>query len=231
MHVNMVTVTTQKQPGSRRKDALSKERIVDAAIAILDTDGESALTFRALAARLATGAGAIYWHVTDKNELLTAATTDVVSHAVHYAAGDAEPRQAVRNTALAVFDAIDAHPWAGTQLSRDPSQVAMLQILDRIGQGVHALGVPQPAQFDAASALLNYVIGVAGQNAANARLLPRHTDRSTFLSTIATQWSQYDPAEYPFVHRVAAQLPEHDDREQFLYGIDLILTGLMSLDS
>ena len=43
-----------------RKNALSKQRIVEAAIEILDNEGESALTFRALATRLATGAGAIY---------------------------------------------------------------------------------------------------------------------------------------------------------------------------
>jgi AcrR family transcriptional regulator len=40
----------------RRRDALSKERIVEAAIEILNTEGESAPTFRALTARLATGA-------------------------------------------------------------------------------------------------------------------------------------------------------------------------------
>jgi hypothetical protein len=28
---------------------------------------------------------------------------------------------------------------------------------------------------------------------------------------------------------VAAQLPGHDDREQFLAGIDLILTGIISV--
>ena len=44
----------------RRTDALSKARIVEAAIKILDDEGEGALTFRALAARLATGSGAIY---------------------------------------------------------------------------------------------------------------------------------------------------------------------------
>ncbi|WP_434599860.1 hypothetical protein [Streptomyces sp. A5-4] len=50
-------------------------------------------------------------------------------------------------------------------------------------------------------------------------------DRSTFLSTVAARWTQLNRAEYPFVHQVAAQLPEHDDREQFLAGINLILAG------
>lgn len=71
-----------------------------------------------------------------------------------------------------------------------------------------------------------HVLGVAGQNAANARLHAHRTDRTAFLGEIAQQWAQLDPARYPFVHRVAAQLPEHDDREQFLVGIDLILGGI-----
>ena len=32
-----------------------------------------------------------------------------------------------------MFDAIDAHPGVGTQLSREPWQAAILQILERIG--------------------------------------------------------------------------------------------------
>jgi hypothetical protein len=37
---------------------------------------------------------------------------------------------------------------------------------------------------------------------------------------------QHDPAEYPFLIQMAAQLAGHDDREQFLAGIDLILAGI-----
>ncbi len=75
----MMLMATRAQRTERRTDALSKERIVEAAIEILDAEGESALTFRALAARLATGSGAIYWHVASKNELLAAATDDVIA--------------------------------------------------------------------------------------------------------------------------------------------------------
>jgi AcrR family transcriptional regulator len=56
----MELVATKKHRTERRTDALSKERIVETAIEILDADGESALTFRVLTARLATGTGAIY---------------------------------------------------------------------------------------------------------------------------------------------------------------------------
>jgi Tetracyclin repressor-like, C-terminal domain len=138
----------------------------------------------------------------------------------------AEPREAIRAVARGVFDAIDAHPWVGAQLSREPWQSAVLQILESVGGPLLALGVPERAQFDCASALVNYVLGLAGQYAAGARLLAGVTDRSAFLATVAARWAQLDPAKYPFVRQVAAQLPGHDDREQFLAGIDLILAGI-----
>ena len=224
--VKMVLMAAKTQRTERRTDALSKERIVEAAIEILDADGESALTFRALAARLATGSGAIYWHVASKNELLAATADDVIARVMTEVVSGAEPREAIRAIASGVFDAIDAHPWVGAQLSREPWQSSVHRIFEGIGRQLQALGVPERAQFDCASALLNYVLGLAGQYAAAARLLPRGTDRSAFLTTVAARWAQLDPAEYPFMRQVATQLPEHDDREQFLAGIDLILVGI-----
>jgi AcrR family transcriptional regulator len=222
----MVRMAATAKRAQRRADALSKDRIVEAAIEILDAEGESALTFRALTARLATGSGAIYWHVANKNDLLAATTDDVIARVMTEVASGSEPQQAIRAIALGVFDAIDAHPWVGAQLSREPWHSAMLQIFEGIGQQLGALGVPERAQFDCASALLNYILGLAGQYAAGSRLLPRGTDRTAFLATFAAQWAQLDPAEYPFVRQVAPQLPEHDDREQFVAGIDLILAGI-----
>ncbi|MFE9250983.1 TetR/AcrR family transcriptional regulator [Streptomyces sp. NPDC007088] len=219
-------MATRAQRGERRTDALSKQRIVEAAIELLDAGGESALTFRALAARLSTGAGAIYWHVANKDELLGAATNDVVARVVTDVAVDAEPREAIRAVALGIFDAIDAHLWVGTQLARSPWLSAIPQIFESFGSQLHALGVPERAQFDSTSALVSYVLGAAGQNAANGRAHAHGPDRTAFLGAVAEQWRQLDPARYPFVHRVVAQLPEHDDRVQFLAGVDLILNGV-----
>jgi len=228
-YVKMVSMAVKNKRAERRTDALSKERIVEAAIEILDADGENALTFRALSARLATGAGAIYHHVASKDALLATATNGVVSRVVADVDRGTDPRAAIRALAVGMFDAIDAHPWVGTELSREPWQFASLQILEGFGQQVMALGVPARARFDCASALLNYVLGLAGQYAAGARLLAGVTDRATFLATVAARWAQLDPGEYPFVRQVAAQLPGHDDREQFLAGIDLILAGIASV--
>lgn len=222
-------MTRAGRRGERRTDRLSKERIVEAATELLDTEGEAALTFRALSRRLATGAGAIYHHIGNKDELLAAAADAVVDRVLSDVDGDIEPHERIRATALGMFDAIDEHAWVGAHLAREPGQSTTLRVFERIGGSLYAMDVPERALFDAASALLNYILGTASQNAANARRAAGRLDRSTFLAELAGQWSRLDPEEYPFATRITEQLSDHDDREQFLAGIDLILAGVDAL--
>ena len=225
----MVSMTKNIEKTRTGKDALSKARIVEAAIELLDAGGEAALTFRALITHLATGSGAIYWHVANKDELLAAATNDVITQAISKVEWRAESRATIRAVALGIFDALNAHPWMGTQLSQTPWQSAVIQIFERIGEQLQALGVPEKMQFYCAAALMNYILGLAGQYAAVARLMTYETKRPAVLKHLSDQWTQFDPAAYPFVHKVAAQFRKHDEREQFLAGIDLILTGIATV--
>ena len=214
----------------RREDSLSRDRIIEASIAILDGSGEDGLTFRTLSERLATGPGAIYWHIPNKSELLIAACDAIIARTMNAPLVGATPEAIIRALALGMFEAIDAHPWVGSALTRAPGQLPMVRILERMGQQVRALGVPDEEQWATVGALLNYILGVGGQNAANGQLArTRGIDRSNFLEAVATAWSQLDPDEYPFTRSVAAQLRTHDDRMDFLAGIDLILRGIRRL--
>jgi AcrR family transcriptional regulator len=227
----MELMATKAQRAPRRTEALSREVIVKAATEILDAEGEDALTLRALTVRLTTGYGAIYHHVADRNDLLAAATDHVIAHIVTGLAADAGPRQALRAIALGLFDAIEAHPWVGAQLTREPWRPALLDIYESISGQLQALGVPQRGLSDSAGVLVNYILGVAGQNAANARALANSKmDRSTFLAAVAAQWARLDPVRFPSVHRSRTELREHDDREQFLAGVDLILAGIEAVN-
>jgi AcrR family transcriptional regulator len=215
----------------RREESLSRDRIIEAAIAILDEGGESGLTFRTLSERLATGPGAIYWHIANKNDLLTAACDAIVARTLNanQPALAATPTAAIRALALGMFDAIDAHPWVGAALTRAPGQLPMVRILERIGRQVRALGVPHEDQWATVGTLLNFILGVGGQNAANAQFgRTRGINRSDFLDEVAAAWSELDAAEYPFTRGMAGHLRAHDDRIDFLAGIDLILRGIGS---
>ncbi|SDY64184.1 TetR/AcrR family transcriptional regulator [Herbiconiux ginsengi] len=220
---------TVERRTTRRRDALSKERIVEAAIDVLDTDGDRGQVFRALTVRLSTGVGAIYHHVANKNDLLAAAADAVIAPVMSDATTDGEPEETIRAIALGIFDSIDAHPWVGAQLSRDPRQPAVLHIWEGIGGQLNALGITGAARSDAGAALVNYVLGSAAQHAAGPGQAPRAADRSAALATLATEWEQLDPAEYPMVRDEAARLGAHDDRAQFLAGVDIFLAGIRTL--
>lgn len=213
----------------RREESLTRDRIIEASIALLDESGESGLTFRALSEQLATGPGAIYWHIANKSDLLTAACDAIIARALNVPSGSGTPEATIRALALGLFDAIDAHPWIGSALTRTAGQMPTVRILERVGQQVHALGVPHEELWATAGTLLNFIFGVGGQNAANRQLaLTEGLDRSDFLDEVATAWSKLDPNEYPFTRSVAGQLRVHDDRVDFLAGIDIILRGIGS---
>jgi AcrR family transcriptional regulator len=213
----------------RREESLSRARIIEASIELLDSSGEDGLTFRALSERLATGPGAIYWHVANKSDLLTAACDAIIARTMNAPSPGATPEATIRAFALDMFDAIDAHPWIGSALTRAAGQLPLVRILERIGQQVCALGVPDGERWATVSALLSYILGVAGQNAANGQFARAHgLDRSDFLNATATAWSKLDPDEYPFTRSITEQLRTHDDRVDFLVGVDLILRGIAS---
>ncbi|MCQ8829308.1 TetR/AcrR family transcriptional regulator [Streptomyces malaysiensis] len=232
-------MATRTRRSQRRTEALSRERIVEAAVELLDATGEGGLTFRALTERLATGPGAIYWHVENKDELLGAATETVVAAALAVeptgapdspAGAPDSPRDEIRAVALGLFEAIDEHPWLATQLathlSRSPWGSVAPRIFESLGRRVRALGVPEGSWFVVTSALMHYILGAAGQNAANARAGGGGLDRDEFLDATAAAWEELDPDDYVFTRAVAYQMRGHDDREQFLAGIDLVLTGI-----
>ena len=219
--------------GQRREESLSREQIVEASIELLDGSGEAGLTFRTLSERLATGPGALYWHIANKSDLMTAACDAIIAHTMNAPLAsvtrDTTPQASIRLLALAMFDAIDAHPWVGSALTRAPGQLPMVRIVERIGQQIRALGVPKNAHWVTVSALLNYILGVGGRNAANGQFArAQGLDRSDFLKAVSTVWSQLDPEEYPFARSLAASMRTHDDRRDFLAGIDLILRGIGS---
>src|SRR5580700_1611801 len=116
----------------RREESLSRDRIIEASIAILDGGGESGLTFRTLSERLATGPGAIYWHIANKSDLLAAACDTIVARTMEACLVGATPKATIRAIALGMFDAIDLHPWLGSALIRAELHSPLVRIFEPI---------------------------------------------------------------------------------------------------
>jgi AcrR family transcriptional regulator len=65
----------------RRRDPISRDAIVAAAIQLLDREGLAALSMRRLADELGTGAASLYWHVGSKDGLLDLVLDEVIGEA------------------------------------------------------------------------------------------------------------------------------------------------------
>ncbi|MGW0810301.1 TetR/AcrR family transcriptional regulator [Nonomuraea sp. NPDC002799] len=208
------------------------EAVLTAAVALLDAAGESALTFRALAARLGTGVGSIYWYVSSKGELLDRATDHVIGGVlttVEGQAGSDDPIDDLRVMAVTLFDVIVDRPWLAAYFMRNTDvQGNSLRLYEKLGRQTLRLNLTPRQRFHAVSAIVGVVVGTAADLGAEMpqELLDGHVGREEYLGRYAERWRALDAEEFPFVHEIADEFAGHDDREQFLAALELTLAGL-----
>src|SRR5580658_10097949 len=104
----------QRAPGrgSRpRREPISQEAIVAAAIGLLDREGLAALSMRRLAEELGTGAASLYWHVGSKDGLLDLVLDQLISEVK---IPDPDPphwQEQLKEVARDQRAATHRHPW------------------------------------------------------------------------------------------------------------------------
>jgi len=226
------TRAVDRRPPGRRRASHSLDAVLTAAVELLDEAGDSALTFRALAARLGTGVGSIYWYVTNKDDLLDRATDHVLAGvltAVEGQPGTDDPIADLRVMAVTLFDAIVDRPWLAAYFMRNTDvQGNSLLLYEKLGQQTLRLDLTPKERFHAVSAIVGVVVGTAadlGQDPPE-EVLSGAVDRAEFLARYAATWRAADPDQFPFVSQIADEFAGHDDREQFLAALDLTLAGL-----
>ncbi|MBD8607454.1 TetR family transcriptional regulator [Aeromicrobium sp. CFBP 8757] len=218
--------------GRRPRVTHSLENVLEATIALLDEDGEGALTFRALAARLGGGVGSIYWYVSSKDELLDRATDEVMGRVL--AGTDdlvdgSDPIGTLRAVSLAMFDEMVRRPWLGNHLMRNTGvQTNSIRLFERLGQQVMRLDLSPQQRFHAVSSIVSYVVGVAVDMAQPPpkEFFESGLEPAEFLTAYADRWRAYDADEFPFLHQIADEFERHDDADVFRSGLDMLLAGL-----
>ncbi|MEU1090360.1 TetR/AcrR family transcriptional regulator [Streptomyces sp. NPDC005576] len=208
------------------------EAVLAAAVALLDEDGEQALTLRALAARLGTGVGSIYWYVSGKDELLDRAIDHVLGGVlaeVEAQPGSDDPIDDLRVMAVTLFDAIVDRPWLGARFMQNFSlRGNSVRLYEGLGQQTLRLDLTPRQRFHAVSAIVGVVVGSAadmGQEPPQ-EVLDGAVDRDEFLGRYADTWRALDAEEFPFVHDIVEEFDGHDDKEQFIAALELTLAGL-----
>src|SRR4029434_4811587 len=104
-------MATQTDPNPAPRIPLTRQRVLDAAIALADRDGVGSLSMRKLAQELGVEAMSLYHHVASKEAILDG-IVDVVFGEIERPSGDVGWREAMRRRAVSAREALRRHPWA-----------------------------------------------------------------------------------------------------------------------
>lgn len=152
-----------------RQPLLSRERITEAALALLDTEGLEAVSTRRLAAELGVSGPSLYNHVATKDELLDAVTDTVLSEVDLSMfeglspGGDPGWREALYAWAHSYRAALAAHPNIVPVLARGPgrSRPVMLRVADAVFGGLVDAGWPRREATRVGALMRFFIIGSA----------------------------------------------------------------------
>jgi AcrR family transcriptional regulator len=111
----MSELSAESTPATPHREPLTRDRIVDAALAIIDADGLAALSMRKLGASLGVEAMAIYHHFPNKEAVLEGVTSRLLAVGADYPKG-MEWRAGLKWGADALRAAVAAHPKAAPLL-------------------------------------------------------------------------------------------------------------------
>lgn len=212
----------RRQAKTEAREPLTRERVLDAAIALADADGIDALSMRRLGQEVGVEAMSLYHHVGKKDALISA-IVDLVVQEFEQPSSELHWKEALRRAAVSAHETLLRHPWAASLiLSGTDTSFARLRHMDAI------LGTLRRAGFSAAmtdhayhaleSHIMGFTLWIVGMN------LPSGDD---FKAMAASFLEQLPHDELPYlVEHVGEHLKPRDDINEFEFGLNLILDGL-----
>lgn len=201
-------------PTRPKRQTLTRERVLRAALALADERGIDALSMRELGRRLGVDAMSLYNHVENKDDLLDG-IVDLVVGEIDLPAGEDDWTSAMRTRAQSARRVFTRHPWASQLIdSRTSSGPERLRYFDWMIGTLRRAGFSIDEALHAYSALDSYVYGFARQQAnvsgddtgtpeaAEQLLAETPAPQFTHLAEVITHYIQqggYDPdADFDF---------------------------------
>jgi len=198
-------------------------QLQSAALSLLDREGLSGLSMRALADELGTGAMTLYNYVPQREAINLLVVEAVIAEAQWERRPDADWREEVRAIASALWRAVRSHPHAIplilTRRSRAP---AVFEITEALLDALARSGRSGPELLVAFRAVSALIMGLAQAELAGP--LSLHAAESAD-DTIA-RFRALPPERFPHLIEIASAAIESTAEEEFNAGLDLLLAGL-----
>lgn len=213
-----------QDPAAVPRARLTRDRVVQAAIALADAGGVDSLSMRKLGVELGVEAMSLYNHVANKDDLLDG-MTDAIFAEIDLPTGKADWRVAMRRRAISARAVLGRHRWAiALMSSRATPGPATLRHHDAVIGILRAAGFTIAMTAHAFSAVDSYIYGFALQEAS----LPFDTEEETAELAQAIM-SRFTTGEYPHLTELTVKhvlQPGYDYGSEFEFGLDLILDAL-----
>jgi len=152
-------------PEEERQPGLTRDRLVAAALALVNEDGLEGLSMRALADRLDVKAASLYWHVRDRRELLDLIAEGLLDD-VPRTRGRGDWRRGVVATGEALRRTVSAHKDADRVLLEAPGAFERSDTFADLKTQLVGAGLQASEASDVALMVMTYVI--AGRTDAEA---------------------------------------------------------------
>jgi len=206
-------------PGQPRR-SLTRERIIELALGIIDTDGLEALNMRRLASATGVRPMSLYHHYPNKQAILDAVGEALSAGSLGGTLPQADGRDAVRQLLVGLHMLVRAHPRALPLISaaviRTPSGRRWMNELMRLLLEAGA----RPAE----AARIYHVLGAYTLGWGYARLLALDVSPGSIIGQLAGH-----RGEYPHLLAVGMPLAAWDDSGEFEDGLDALLARVVRL--
>jgi AcrR family transcriptional regulator len=209
-----------------RRPQLTRERVVEEALAVIAHDGAQALTMRNLAARLGVVPGALYHHVGNKQQLQDLVLDNVLAEVDL----DLDPAlgwpEQLKLLAHRLRQVLEDHPGiAGILKTRDPLGPHSLALAEALLAPLQAAGFADREAGLAFFLLVDYTIGFAVSSPATS--INEQRVRDPAIRTQLHEFFRSLPSDrFPAL----VTLGEHvwvDNRDQrFTAGLQVLVDGL-----
>ena len=199
---------------------LTRERILDAALEIVDALGVDGLTMRRLGASLGVEAMSIYNHVPNKSALLDAVVERVLAE-IRIPTGEATWTERLRQMTLSYRQVARAHPRVVPLLASRPfNSLPALDQVEAVFEILAQAGFTPPDALNALRTMSAFAVGFTLWEAAG--MTSEETDRPPIRIDNPDAVAE----DFPRLMEMAPLLMKDDPDEQFEFGVGVLLAGM-----
>jgi AcrR family transcriptional regulator len=198
------------------RNTLSRARVVEGALALIDADGLDAVTMPRLAEHLGVGTMSLYRHVDDKSDLINAVAEHVVGDVQVPDGNDDDWEGRVVGYLRALRGEALAHPALARILAERGLTVGpVFSQLEQVHAILRSAGFSELDAVRTFYSLFTYVFGFVIWE------LPRVHEQpeAAYVESWSTEIDRLDVDAYPTLHALREELTTAASDEQFEYGL------------